>query len=192
MPENVIAQQAIALASKYSNEDTYRTDFAGPEGTAAQTDALPPRQAYAAYYLLDRKGNKELLDSARECTEPKRYVRPIQLRPRIGMYLGAMAVIFAAFLFVSLWSAAAVNDTAISIGAWTAAALVLVFPVSEWAVTVVHGLIGKVSVTQPLLRYDYASGIDEDAATITVIPFIRHAGKCDCAAGNRFGKQIFQ
>ncbi|KRE47020.1 GH36-type glycosyl hydrolase domain-containing protein [Paenibacillus sp. Soil522] len=172
MPENVIAQQAIALASKYYNEDTYLTDVAGSEGAAAQTDVLPPRQAYAAYYLLDRKGNRKLLDSARECTEPKRYLRPIQLGPRIGMYLGTMAVIFAAFLFVSLWSAAAVNDTAIRIGAWTAAALVLVIPVSEWTVTVIHGLIGKLSVTQPLLRYDYASGIDEDAATITVIPVI--------------------
>lgn len=172
MPENVIAQQAIALANRHSDADTYRPNVTESEGTVARTDALPPRQAFAAYYLLDRTGNKELLGAVRECVEPKRLSWTIRLRPRIGAYLAILTVFFAAFLAVTLWSAAAANQTAISIGAWIAAALVLSVPVSEWAVTVVHGLIGKLYVAQPLLRYDYASGIAEDAATITVIPVI--------------------
>lgn len=173
MPENVIAQQAVVLARRYSDADTYRPDLAESEGTAAQPSILLPRQAFAAYYLLDRKGNKELLDSARECVQqPVRQLRMLRHRPRIGTYLGVIAVVFAALLFAALWSAAALSQAAISIVVWTAAALLLVIPVSEWAVTVVHGLIGKLYAAQPLLRYDYAGGIAKDAATITVIPVI--------------------
>ncbi|QYR20334.1 glycosyl transferase family 36 [Paenibacillus sp. sptzw28] len=169
VPENVIAQQAVALAHRYSDADT---EGAKAEEAEAGSE-LQPRQAFAAYYLLDPRGNRDLLHALRECLHPKRLSRPIRLRPGVGMYLSGMALVFAAFLAVALWCArAAAGDASAPIGMWITAALVLAIPVSEWAVTSVHALIGQLFVTQPLLRFDYSSGIAEDAATITVIPVI--------------------
>ncbi|MDF2714703.1 MAG: glycosyl transferase family 36, partial [Paenibacillus sp.] len=173
MPENVVAEQAVALAGRVSGEKAdHRTDPAESGESAAEEGKLPPRQAYAAYYLLEPAGHRMLLDSLRECGNPKRTPAPVLARAETRSYLAVLAIVFAALLAISLWAVYSANGAVLGIGAFIAAAAVLAIPVSEWAIAAVHGMIGRLFSGYPLLRYDYSGGIAEDAATITVIPVI--------------------
>ncbi|GAA3407863.1 GH36-type glycosyl hydrolase domain-containing protein [Paenibacillus hodogayensis] len=176
MPENVVARQAVALADRrfYAAERPSEAP-AAEETRSAGTEpegGLPPRSAYAAYYLLESKGRGLLRESLRECGQPKRLFGRMVPYPQPGPYLAAMTALFAAFLALALWLTAAANGGLPGAGAWIAAGLLLALPASEWTVTAVHSCLERLFIRRPLLRYDYASGIPEDAATITVIPVI--------------------
>lgn len=179
MPENVVAKQAVGLAERVFGGEAASGDIsagsagnARPAGTAGPTDGLPPREAFAAYYLLESKGRALLLRSLRECGQPKRLFARMVPYPQPGPYLAAMAALFAIVLALALWGASAAGGGLPGVGAWIAAIVLLAFPASEWTVTAVHGCLERLFVRQPLLRYDYATGIPEEAATITVIPVI--------------------
>ncbi|TMV52653.1 glycosyl transferase family 36 [Paenibacillus mesophilus] len=173
MPENVVAEQAVELAGRVSGEKTdLRRGHSVNGGNGISAGELPPRQAYAAYYLLEPDGHRKLLDSLRECGDPKRASAPVLSRAETRTYLAVLSIVYAVLLALSLWAVYAANGTVLGIGASIAAVAVLAIPVSEWAIAAVHGMIGRLFAGYPLLRYDYAGGIPEDAATITVIPVI--------------------
>lgn len=173
MPENVVAEQAIELSGRSFADSADSVSEQPESGYAdAPSGALPPRQAYAAYYLLEPEGNRQLLDSLRECGEPKRAARSPLMRAETRSYLAVTSVLFAALLALSVWAAFAANGMRLGFGAVIAAIVVLAIPVSEWAIAAVHGMIGRLFTGYPLLRYDYSGGIAAEAATITVIPVI--------------------
>jgi len=141
-----------------------------PEGAG---DAVHPRPAYTAYYLLDPRGVRALWRALRLCAKPRAMPRAAIKQMRQPVYFGALAGFFAV-----LW-ALAVRLAAPAFGAgggqaWlaAAAALLLAFPASEWAVQIVHQSICAWCRSRPLLRYDFSSGIPDDAATMVVVPVI--------------------
>lgn len=173
MPENVIAEQAVELAgtafAEAAEAAPEAAEFAEGGGEAAP---LPPRRCYVAYYLLEPAGHRLLIESLRACGKPRRNGVPRFARMETGKYLTALSVLFAAMLALSVWAVYGANEVRLGVGTLIAALVVLAIPVSEWAVTALHGMIGRLYTGYPLLRYDYSSGIPEDAATMTVIPVI--------------------
>ncbi|QAY65224.1 GH36-type glycosyl hydrolase domain-containing protein [Paenibacillus protaetiae] len=164
VPEAMIAEQAVKLAR--DGQLAYEAGEQQGEG------GLPPRQAYAAYYLLDPAGIVNLKASLRECSVPGRLRGEVKLLPGITAYLNWTVALFAVLLAAGAWAAAAAHQGPMGVIAWCAAIVTLALPVSDWAVTVMHESICRLFESNPLLRYDYARGIDADAATITVIPVI--------------------
>ncbi|MEF3303039.1 GH36-type glycosyl hydrolase domain-containing protein [Paenibacillus sp. GYB003] len=171
MPENVVAEQAVRLADRHFAERPGAEDGRGSENAAGRGEELPARTCFAAYYLLEPAGRRLLLRTLRECGRPKRTSALTIARTEAGAYVTFMAALFAGLLALTVLGAASAGGLP-GIGAWIAAAAALAIPVSEWTVAIVHGLIGRLFTGRPLLRYDYSSGIDADAATITVIPVI--------------------
>ncbi|RKN80484.1 GH36-type glycosyl hydrolase domain-containing protein [Paenibacillus ginsengarvi] len=133
---------------------------------------LPSRSCYAAYYLLEPAGQRLLLASLRECGKPRRLAGFRRERTETRSYITVLSVLFAGLLVLTLFGITSAGDGTRSVLVWLAAAILLLIPVSEWAVTIVHGLIGRLFTGKPLLRYDFSSGIAADAATMTVIPVI--------------------
>lgn len=201
VPETLVAKQAVELAARYGERERAgrkSADVGGSvrdgdgsirdgegagasrDGRTARTD-LPscsepevlPRPAYAAYYLLDPHGVRALWRALKRCAKPRAMPRAVVKRMRQPVYFGALAVVFAALwaLFVRL---AVPGDGAEDWRTWiaAAAALLLAIPASEWAVQIVHQSICAYCRSRPLLRYDYASGIPDDAATMVVMPVI--------------------
>ncbi|MGK9250699.1 GH36-type glycosyl hydrolase domain-containing protein [Paenibacillus humicus] len=131
---------------------------------------LLPRTAYAAYYLLEPQGRRLLRREACRTAKARRLPENGLLRHRTSTYLALLAVLFAAAAAVlTIWAGEAGGLRA---GGWVSAALLLAFPASEWAVVLLHGLIGKVMPTRPLLRYDFSTGIPPGADTMIVVPVI--------------------
>ncbi|MFD1955460.1 GH36-type glycosyl hydrolase domain-containing protein [Paenibacillus thailandensis] len=167
VPENMVAQQAVALAERHSADPAERNN------ERDSGEALLPRQAFAAYYLLDAPGQRELYRSLRECGNPRRKLSgQLRVLPGTGAYLSWTVLLFAVLLAAAGWITAAAQRGPMDAFAWAAAILVLALPVTDWAVAVMHGLIGRLFEARPLLRYDYTQGIDKDAASIVVIPVI--------------------
>ena len=129
-----------------------------------------PRRAYAAYYLLEPEGRSELSRSIRRSVRARRLPENGLLRRRTGVYLTLLIVLTAACW--ALLTAGAGWGRGLGAGGWVLICLLAALPASEWAVTFLHGLIGRVMPTRPLLRYDLASGVPADAETMIVIPVI--------------------
>lgn len=165
VPENLIAKQAVELAdSANESDDQERGKSGSPERS------LQPRRAFAAYYLLDPKGIKELRRALRMCSNPRPVWRSTLSRHSTSTYFTLLSGIFLCFLIgFMIWMNYGV---AYSPAVWAGLLILLAVPASEWAVHLVHWLIERVTRPRPLLRYDFSSGIPEEASTLVVIPVI--------------------
>lgn len=170
VPESLVASQAIMLAKGEQNAlFTAEDRVTAIDGSTAASQLLP-RSAFLAYYLFEPAGVKKLFQSLRHCSEPRSM-------PRISVERRAGNAYFASLigLFVLVFIAAAVwvsHGQAITPAGWIAVVLVLLLPVSEWALIGVHFGIERLCRPRPLLRYDFSRGIAPSAATMVVIPAI--------------------
>ncbi|MDB5084206.1 MAG: chbP, partial [Bacilli bacterium] len=164
VPENLVAQQAVELAA----QQYQRVE---PDGsTPAAADAELPRRVNAAYYLLDQTGIRELRRALTSCSRPRRMLGPIVLGRATGVYFSLLAGLFAiALLAFAAWVAGGVRYT---MAEWLAIVAALLFPASEWAITLLHGLIQRTLPASPLLRLDFSRGVPVEASTMVVIPVI--------------------
>ena len=169
VPENLVAERAVMLAGRHA-DNTEAGASESVDGKPGPNAPLPPRSAYVAYYLLDPAGMAELQRSLRECADPRRMPETFVLRRGSAAYFTLLAGLFAAALTLfAIWSD---RGAALGPGLQALLLLALIMPAGEWAVTIAHGLIRRTFRSRPLLRYDYASGVAPDAATIVVVPVI--------------------
>jgi cellobiose phosphorylase len=189
VPETLAAKQAVELAARYGE----RPDRAGQQGRADVTQAgkadalrtgqteeqncqdggILPRPAYAAYYLLDPRGVRALWRALKLCAKPRAMPRAAIKQMRLPAYFGALAGVFAALWALAVWLAAPAFGASGGQAVLAAVtALLLAFPASEWAVQIVHQSICAYCQSRPLLRYDYSTGIPDDAAAMVVVPVI--------------------
>ncbi|HEY2420267.1 MAG TPA: glucoamylase family protein [Neobacillus sp.] len=156
VPETLVAKTAIQLAKSRQNG-------------SVQTMLLP-REACLAYYLLDPHGitalRKELCKVARPRVLPQ---LAIQRQPSF-VYLLSFLLLFVGLLWLTAgWISSGIGIRPLS---WLVMFVALIFPISEWTMTIVHEAIGKCCRPMPLLRYDFSEQLPEEARTIVVMPVI--------------------
>ncbi|MFC4769557.1 GH36-type glycosyl hydrolase domain-containing protein [Effusibacillus consociatus] len=172
VPENLVAKQAVELAAgehERACAKVGRTNRDDADGSSTESAELP-RQAFAAYYLLEPAGVRELRSALQICGRPRLLPEIGILRRATGVYFTLLAGLFAlALLGFAAWIGGGVSLTPTQ---WAVIVLALAFPASEWAVTAVHWLIECGMRPRPLLRYDFSHGIPAEATTMVVIPVI--------------------
>ncbi|WP_028608967.1 GH36-type glycosyl hydrolase domain-containing protein [Paenibacillus harenae] len=159
VPENLVASQSIQLA-----------DTCYEAASQSSGSSLPPRNANAAYYLMEARGMGMLRKALKQCGK----TGPL---PEAGFKLRAPGLYIQ---LLALFMLSALIDFSLSVGAsgpisplgWAAALLLLVIPASEWAVTAIHWAIERVTLPARLLRFDFSKGVPEEASTMVVIPVI--------------------
>ncbi|GAX90385.1 GH36-type glycosyl hydrolase domain-containing protein [Effusibacillus lacus] len=189
IPENLVAKQAVDLAAEEHERvcaESERTNIGVTDDRAEEnrehnqgTDADVcssrdlaelPRQAFAAYYLLDPAGVRELRSALQTCSRPRLLPEIGIMRRATGAYFTLLAGLFSFALFgFAAWIGGGISYTPAE---WAVILLALLFPASEWAVTAVHWLIERAMLPRPLLRYDFSRGIPVEATTMVVIPVI--------------------
>ncbi len=185
VPENLVAKQAVELAAnKYGqvhgeqaqspDENVGNPAESKERGHTSIGGMSPieelPRQVFAAYYLLEPDGVKDLRHALKMCSTPRYLPETGILRRATGAYFIILTVSFAvALLGFALWIAGGASFTTTQ---WVIILFALLLPASEWAVTAAHWLIGCARRTRPLLRYDFSHGIPPEATTLVVIPVI--------------------
>ncbi|MDQ0064107.1 GH36-type glycosyl hydrolase domain-containing protein [Paenibacillus harenae] len=165
VPENLVASQAVRLA------DEHYSAASAPEGVPA---ALPSRSSYVSYYLLDACGMRDLRQALKQCGKAGALPEAgLRLRAS-GLYLQmvALGTLIALTCFSIAIGVGAGLDFPVSAGALAACLLLLLIPASDWAVTVVHWLIERMTRPTRLLRYDFSKGVPEEASTMVIIPVI--------------------
>ncbi|GFN33534.1 GH36-type glycosyl hydrolase domain-containing protein [Paenibacillus xylaniclasticus] len=169
VPQNLIASKAVELAA---SSDSAPESEAGMEhsGSSAASEESTPRNRFAAYYLLDSVGVERLHQALKSCSDPRANRASLVRRRRGTAYMSMVGFAFAAFTVIfAIWAGA---SSKLAAGSWIAVVLLLLMPAAEWAVTAGQAMVGNMVRSRPLLRYDYASGIPEDAKTIVVMPII--------------------
>ncbi|SFM00089.1 GH36-type glycosyl hydrolase domain-containing protein [Pelosinus propionicus] len=169
LPENLVAQQAVELAARKYENACIEREKGGKAVHRVMLEELP-RQVFAAYYLLEADGIKELRHALMICGTPSHLPELEMLRRSIGTYFTALTGLFMAFLFGFAWWVS--GGTNFTVSQWVGVILALFLPVSEWAVTTAHWIIECVREPRPLLRYDFSRGVPPEAATMVVIPVI--------------------
>ncbi|WP_248737628.1 GH36-type glycosyl hydrolase domain-containing protein [Neobacillus rhizosphaerae] len=156
VPETLVAQTAIRLAKPQ-------------HGDLDQVEVLS-RKSYLAYYLLDPHGIKDLRTELSKIARPR--VLPqlaIRRQPSL-VYLSSLILLFVALLLLAGgWVTSGLAVRPIS---WLAIVAALMFPVSEWVITIVHEVICKCCRPTPLLRFDFSERLPEEARTMVVMPII--------------------
>lgn len=170
VPENLVAKQAVELAAKeYEQACAERAQSDEATGSTADLEELP-RQAFAAYYLLEPDGVKELRRSLKMCSTPWYLPEIGILRRATGTYFTLLTGLFAVSLLgFAVWIGGGASFTTTQ---WAVILLALSLPASEWAVTAAHRLIECARRPRPLLRYDFSHGVPPEATTMVVIPVI--------------------
>ncbi|OPY55819.1 MAG: N,N'-diacetylchitobiose phosphorylase [Pelotomaculum sp. PtaU1.Bin035] len=192
LPENLVAKQAVELAAKEyeqacgrralaekaagNSKESGRTSPGGmsPKHECPQRIMSPveelPREAFAAYYLLEPDGVKELRHALKMCGTPRYLPELGILRRATAMYFTILTGLFTAILLgFTVWIGGGANLTAAQ---WPVILIALTLPASQWAVTAAHWLIECAMRPRLLLRYDFSRGIPDEAATMVVIPVI--------------------
>lgn len=163
VPETLVAKQAVILSTRKYEEA--KQDKPNPE----HLENLP-RQAFAAYYLLEPDGIRDLQQSMEICGTPRCLPQIFFFRNATSMYflilIGFFTLALSAF---AIWIAGGRNLTSTQ---WIIVLIALLLPASQWAVTVAHWLIEFIRRPQPLLKYDFSQGIPPEASTMVVIPVI--------------------
>lgn len=170
VPENLVALQAVQIsAQKYEQFCKEQVQADEAAGCPANLGKLP-RQAFAAYYLLEPDGVKELRRALKMCSTP-RYMPGIGILRRATLtYFTTLAGLFAvALLGFAAWIG---GGTSLTTAQWAIILLALLLPASQWAVTAAHWLIECTRQPRPLLRYDFSQGVPPEATTMVVIPII--------------------
>ncbi|MHB8984685.1 MAG: GH36-type glycosyl hydrolase domain-containing protein [Eubacteriales bacterium] len=170
VPENLVAKQAVELAAKeYEQACAERVQSDEAAGGPGDLEELP-RRAFAAYYLLEPDGVKELRRALKICGTPRYLPETGILRRATGAYFTILTGLFAVTLLgFAGWIGGGVNFTT---ARWVMILTALSLPASEWAVTAAHSLIGCARRPRPLLRYDFSHGVPPEATTMVVIPVI--------------------
>ncbi|OAT79879.1 glycosyl transferase family 36 [Desulfotomaculum copahuensis] len=141
----------------------------GVAGSPAEQAELP-RRAFAAYYLLEPDGVRELRRALKMCGPFRCLPETGILRRAGGVYFTALTALFVAALTgFAVWIAGNASYTPVQ---WVVILLALFLPASEWAVTAAHWLIETGRRPHPLLRYDFSRGVPPEASTMVVIPVI--------------------
>ncbi|WP_127529630.1 GH36-type glycosyl hydrolase domain-containing protein [Paenibacillus kobensis] len=191
VPQNLIASKAVELAAgagltgtddadadQHSNvEQTVRASARTNESAqqwghsaSSPNQSLPPRDHFAAYYLLDSAGVERLHLSLRSCSEPRANRASIVKRRRGTAYMSMIGFAFAAFAVIfALWTG---GGAALAPWMWIVAAVLLLMPAAEWTVMAGQSTVGNLVRSRPLLRYDYAAGMPDDAKAMVVMPII--------------------
>jgi len=165
VPENLIAEQAVELADRRFLEYAEET----PERPDGEGSRIPPRDAFVAYYLLDPEGVRQLRASLKKCSRPRAIPGNQFSRRAAGTYFFALFAGFSLMLALfALWTGAA----GFTRRDWLLTLAAAAFPALEWAVFFTHWLISFRSRPIPLLRYDFASGVPAEAATVVAVPVI--------------------
>ncbi|MFC5652930.1 GH36-type glycosyl hydrolase domain-containing protein [Paenibacillus solisilvae] len=182
VPENLIAGQSLALA-----RHEYERVSAGlrkrEEGDAGVlvlhedlTVSLPPkgdeltRPTFAAYYLFEPAGVSKLIQSLKQCSQPRKMPSAgFANRAALTYFASIIGLFTLVFIVAAAWIGSRQGVTAAGLAVIL---LALIIPVSEWAITWLHFGIERICRPRPLLRYDYSSGIAPDAVTMVVIPAI--------------------
>ncbi|MCM3746847.1 glycosyl transferase family 36 [Paenibacillus pasadenensis] len=166
LPEKLVAEYAVKLAA-----EELRVWRGGATDSQTAAAPLPPRSAYAAFYLLEPEGRHKLQGAVNSAVRSRRLPESGLMRRRTGVYLSMLGLFFLV-LAAGLMFVAGSAGAALPFWGWALAGALLLLPASEWAVALLHGLIGRSMPTRPLLRYDFASGVPEAAETMIVIPVI--------------------
>jgi cyclic beta-1,2-glucan synthetase len=166
VPESLIASQSVTAAKEELervNEDRTRMDSAKPEDEW-------PRSTFAAYFVFEPAGIRKVVQSLRQCSQPRKFMTTGILRRGEGRYFVSLIGWFAIALIASaMWIG---SGRGLPPAGWLAIVVALMLPVSEWAVSGVHFGIQRFSRPSALLRYDFSSGVSAEAATMVVIPVI--------------------
>ncbi len=161
VPENLVAQHAVRIAAQ---------EYEQACAERVRADEELPRRAFAAYYLLEPDGIKELHRALKICSTPRYLPETGILRRATGAYFTILTGLFAVSLFgFAIWVAGGASFTTAQ---WAMIVLALFLPASEWAVTAAHWLIECARRPRLLLRYDFSHGIPPEATTMIVIPAI--------------------
>ncbi|SMQ61055.1 Cellobiose phosphorylase [Bacillus sp. OV166] len=180
LPENLVAAQAVELADKYGEEPSVEVSQKGENSEELaekygkelheRNSTERNRPLFVAYYLLDPNGIMQLRQALKMCGKPRTLPETGLMRRATGTYFNMLAVCFVVFLLgFSIWIG---WDELFSPIQWLAILGILLFPVTEWAVTSAHWFIERVKGPVPLLRFDFSKGISADAKTMVVIPVI--------------------
>lgn len=170
VPEKLVASQAVRLADARFAEAGGRDGQGGEDGRNGGDSAVPPRDAYAAYYLLEGKGLKALHRALKECGKAGMLPEAGIKRRATGIYFQLLTL--ASALALAGLSAWGVGNGPVTPLGWALALLLLAVPASEWGVTALHWLVERAKRPTRLLRYDFSKGVPEEAATMVVIPVI--------------------
>lgn len=154
MAETRVAKAAAALARQVVRE-------AGDGASAPESEI--------AYYFLDGDGVETLRRALGRPRRPRIWPACGRALP-FGVYLGGLVAAF--FAFLTLFALAVADG--IPLGPWADLALLagLAFPASQWAVSLIQFLAGRLTPPAILIRYDYSGGIPERARTMVVMPVI--------------------
>lgn len=171
LPENLIAQQAVTLATEaYEEALAEAKEEAGPDATTAAVLEKLPRRAFVAYYLLEADGMKKMRQALKMCSTPRHLPGLSILGRATGVYFSTLTILFAVILLgCAFWIK---GNGVLTVGQWLLLLFALVLPVSEWAITAAHWLIERARKPQQILKYDFSSGVPPEAATMVVIPVI--------------------
>lgn len=157
--ERRVAEQAVELAAHQAEQAI--------EANGAEQRT---RREYAAYYLLEAAGLNRLQQALAMCREARRYPLPSLGTRGSAAYFVPLLGCFVLALFVFAWWIG--SGTVHMPLEWLALVAALLLPASEWAVTASHWWIECRKKPIPLLRYEFSSGIPDDAATMVIVPVI--------------------
>lgn len=183
VPENLVASQSVALAKE--EEQRALGDRMKKNGVTTEESVLVlhkdaavslpvkaddlPRPTFAAYYLFEPAGIKKLVQSLRQCSQPRNLRGTGILERAAGTYFASLIGLFVLVLLAAAWI---IGGHGLTPAGWVAVLFALSLPVSEWVVTWLHFGIERFCGPRPLLRYDFSNGVPFDAATMVVIPAI--------------------
>ncbi len=150
IPENLVAQHAVILASKALEKSS--------------------RESFLAYYLLEPPGIKHLRDSLKMCASPRAIpALTISCRAKTAYFVSLTVLVL---FFVVIFCAWIFNFSKAPVWEWIIVVLAVLLPGSEWALGLLNWLIKRTTSSSALLRYDFAKGVPPEATTMVVIPVI--------------------
>jgi cyclic beta-1,2-glucan synthetase len=133
---------------------------------AAETHSSADRAAHVGYHLIGR-GRGGLETDVAYRPRLGRRIRRFAFAHATGFYIGSVAALTAALLFLGLAYARAHGATP---AALAAVALLALLPASDLAIAIVQRLAARLAPPRRLPRLEFPGGIPEDARTMVVIP----------------------
>ncbi len=132
----------------------------------AESEGSGARAAHVGHHLIG-KGRADLEEDLAWRPAPARRLRRLVFAHATAVYLGAIALLTAAFAGAG---AAYVRREGASPWVQVAVVLLLLVPASEVAIAAVQRLAARLSPPRRLPRLDLSAGIPDDARTLVVIP----------------------
>jgi cellobiose phosphorylase len=149
LTESEVARQAVRLAAVAAREE-------GQE-----------ERKHVGYFLVD-KGFSQLEKTVEvELSLVDHIRRAAKSYPQI-VYFGTIGAITVCLTTLSISRYYAKND--LPIWAWIVISVLLLFVVSQFAVTIINWLSTLFAKAYPLPKMDYSKGIPEDDSTMVVVP----------------------